>query len=116
MQDLNQMNSDWGDDNERTVLLVTYVLHGFGAFTGITAFIALIINYIKIKETRSEMIRSHHRWMLRTFWWGLLWSAVCFVLYLVVVGVVGFFILWLWFLYRVIYGVINFIEHKPMPA
>ena len=116
MQDTIQASGDWGNPPERDTLLITYLLHGFGAFTGITAFIALIISLIKIKETRSELIRGHHSWMLRTFWWGLFWSAVCFVLTFVAVGLVGFFILWLWFLYRVIYGAINFFERKPMPA
>ena len=115
MEVIDQASSDWGEDNERVVLLVTYVLHSL-CFIGVTALIAVIINYIKIKETHSEAIRSHHRWLLRTFWWGLLWGVVSFVMMFVAVGFAGFLILGIWWLYRVIYGAINFLERKPMPV
>lgn len=115
MDVIEQSNNEWGGDNERVTLLVAYVLHGL-SFTGITALIAVIINYIKIKETRSEPIRSHHRWLLRTFWWGILWSVICLMLSFVGIGLIGFLILGVWWLYRVIYGAINFLERKPMPA
>ncbi len=114
MEVIDQHTNDWGGENERVVLLVTYVLHGL-SFAGITALIAVIINYVKIKEAQSAPIRSHHRWLLRTFWWGILWAAICFALSFVGIGLIGFLILGVWWLYRVIYGAINFFERKPMP-
>ena len=117
MEVLNQTNSDWGAEPERGVLLLTYILHGLAPFTFfLTTIAAVIISLIKIKETHSEAIRSHHRWLLRTFWWTLLWSAVSYVLMLVLIGFVGYIVLGIWWLYRVIFGAINFYERKPMPA
>ena len=115
MEVIDQSSSEWGSENERVTLLVTYVLHGL-SFIGITAIIAVIINYVKIKETRSDPIRSHHSWLLRTFWWGILWSVICFALSFVGIGLIGFLVLGVWWLYRVIYGAINFFERKPMPG
>ena len=129
MDILQTPTSDWGGEAERNILLLTYVLHGL-SFVGITALIAVIINYIKIKETRSEAIRNHHRWLLRTFWWGVFWGCVCIVLSFAGIGMslfgsglgfvgtgfVGFAILGIWWLYRVIYGAIHFFERKLMPV
>jgi len=100
---------------ERNVLLVTYVLYGLGFFTLITAVAGVIINHVKLGDCRDGVARSHHRWLMRTFWFGLLWFAVCTVLSFVIVGIVGFAILWLWCLYRVVRGLLAFAERRPMP-
>lgn len=113
MEQLDIVNTDRGTEAERGVLLVTYILHGL-CFTVITAIIALTINYIKIRDTQSAFIRSHHRWLLRTFWWGLFWAVLCFASSFIGIGLIGFLALGIWWLYRVIYGVINFFENKPM--
>lgn len=107
---------DQGSEADRQMLTITYVLHVLAPFTGITGIAAVIISFIKVNETQSEFIRSHHRWLLRTFWWGLLWSLVCYVLTFVLVGILGFVALGIWWLYRTIRGFINYSERRPMPA
>lgn len=102
-------------ESERNVLLVSYVLYGVGFFVGVSAIAAVIINHVKINDTDDPMIRSHHRWLLRTFWFALLWTVVSFVLTVIVVGAVGFVLVWLWRLYRIIRGVIAFAERRPLP-
>lgn len=101
---------------ERNVLLVTYVLYGLAFFTLITAVAGVVINHVKLRDCPDGVAWSHHRWLMRTFWFGLLWTAVCSVLSLVLVGVIGFALLWLWCLYRIVRGVLAFAEHKPMPG
>ncbi len=66
MEVIDQHTNDWGGENERLVLLVTYVLHGL-SFAGITALIAVIINYVKIKEAQRAPVRNPHRCLLRHF-------------------------------------------------
>lgn len=109
--------ADTGSEAERNTLLITYVLHGLAPFTALTAaVIAVIISHIKVRETNSAFIRSHHSWLIRTFWWGLLWSLICGALTLLLVGYVGFAVLAVWWLYRTIRGFINYNEKRPMPG
>ena len=76
----------------------------------------VVLNHIKAAETRNHFIRSHHSWMLRTFWWTLLWSLVCWPLCLVLVGFAGYAALGIWWIYRVVRGLVNYSERRPMPA
>jgi len=101
---------------ERNVLLVTYVLYGLGFFTAITAVAGVIINHVKLRDCRDGVAFTHHRWLMRTFWFGLLWSLVCTVLATVVIGLIGFAVLWIWCLYRVIRGALAYAERRPMPG
>ncbi len=102
-------------ESNRNVLLVAYVLYGLSFFIGVSAIAAVIINHVKINDSSDLIARSHHRWLLRTFWFALLWTLVSLVLTIVVVGALGFVLVWLWCLYRIVRGVIAFAERKPMP-
>src|SRR5262245_66070657 len=54
-----------------------------GAFLlGWPSIIAVIMNYIKRSDARGTWLESHFRWQIRTFWFGLLWVALC-VLFIV---------------------------------
>lgn len=101
-----------------------YALHAFsllvgifGAATVIGAFligwpsiIAVILNYVKRSEVRGTWLESHFQWQIRTFWYGLLWVALC-VLFVVLTLGIGILIAWLpiaivgiWFVYRIVRG------------
>jgi len=101
---------------ERNMLLVTYVLYGLGFFSLITAVAGVIINHVKLHDCGDPVARSHHRWLMRTFWFTVLWSLVCLVLTTVMIGFIGYAILWLWGLYRLIRGVLAFVEHRALPG
>lgn len=109
-----------------TVTTVTYALHALGLAIGafgtasvVGAFlfgwpsiIAVIINYVKRDEARGTWLESHFTWQIRTFWvtlaWALVIGAVGAVLAIVLVGfaiwMVGFFVLGLWAIYRIVRG------------
>lgn len=104
-------------DGERTVLLVAYVLHIIAPFTAWTAaIIGVIIDHIKVGDTQSEFIRSHHRWLIRTFWWGAVWLVIATVLMIIGIGFLIYFVVAIWWFYRAIRGGLNYLEQKPMPA
>lgn len=102
-----------------TVTIIAYVLHLLGAITGILSLVALIINYSKRGDDGPEM-DSHHSWMIRSFWWAILWCILVALSYLVLVGFVfgwiGFAIVWIWYVYRHLRGLIQLTGGKPMPA
>jgi uncharacterized membrane protein len=102
-----------------TITIVAYVLHLVGAITGVLSLVALVINYVKRGEDGPEM-DSHHSWMIRSFWWALLWCVVVAVSYLLVVGIffgwMGFAIVWVWYVYRHLRGLMCLTGGKPLPA
>jgi uncharacterized membrane protein len=92
-----------------------------GAFlTGWPSLIAVILNYVKRGDVRGTWLESHFRWQIRTFWFGLLWVALC-VLFVVVTLGVGLLIAWiplaivgLWFIYRIVRGWLALLDRRPM--
>src|SRR5437899_705775 len=92
-----------------------------GAFlTGWPSIIAVILNYVKRSEARGTWLESHFRWQIRTFWFGLLWIALCVFFVLVTLGI-GILIAWipiafvsLWFIYRIVRGWMALNNNRPM--
>src|SRR5687768_3163919 len=92
-----------------------------GAFlTGWPSLIAVILNYVKRSDVRGTWLESHFRWQIRTFWFGLLWVALC-VLFVVVTLGAGLLIAWLpltivglWFIYRIVRGWLALLDRRPM--
>ena len=113
---------------------VIYALHTFSLVTGILgtativgafltgwpSIIAVILNYVKRSEVRGTWLESHFRWQIRTFWFGLLWVALCLGFVLVTFGI-GIIVAWfplalvtLWFIYRVGRGWMAVNGGRPM--
>ena len=116
MSSMESVVQDAGSEADRNMLLIAYVLHGLAVFTGISAVAAVIVNHIKLGETQNSLVRSHHIWMMRTFWWGLLWCAICGILSWILIGLAGFVVLGVWWLYRMIRGFMSFSERRAMPV
>ena len=115
---------------------VIYALHAFSLLTGILgaatvvgafltgwpSIIAVILNYVKRSEARGTWLESHFRWQIRTFWFGVLWIALC-VLFVVATLGIGILIAWLpialvsvWFIYRIVRGWMALGAGRPMYA
>jgi uncharacterized membrane protein len=90
--------------------------------TGWPSIIAVILNYVKRSEARGTWLDSHFRWQIRTFWFGLLWVALCVAFIVATLGV-GLIIAWLplgvvglWFIYRIAAGWLRLKDRRPMYA
>lgn len=59
----------------RDAAWIAYVLHGIGYLSAMMwpAFAGLIVNYVKRDDPQGGTVNSHHQWLIRTFWFGLLW-------------------------------------------
>jgi len=100
----------------KTITMVVYALQGASFFFGITAIVAIIINYVKKEDVRGTWLESHFQWQVRTFWFSLLWGGFGLITFLLVVG---YFILiadGIWVIYRVVKGGLNLIDGKEMYA
>nr|MBA3564912.1 hypothetical protein [Gammaproteobacteria bacterium] len=46
--------------DQRTLVLVSYVLHLVGTIAGVTSIVGLVINYLKRNECEPDL-RTHHQ-------------------------------------------------------
>jgi uncharacterized membrane protein len=102
----------------KTLTMVVYALQVLSVFVGITAIVGVIINYVKRDDAAGTLYASHFDWQIRTFWWGLVWSAIGFVLLFAFgLGLLVWFVAGIWALYRVIKGFLKLNDNQPvMPA
>ncbi len=103
------------EERLRSIVLVSYILMAVGAFVGLTAVIAVIICHIKRAEAVATIYESHYTWLIRTFWWSLLGGIIgAITTPLLGIGVVISFVVWVWFMYRIVKGFLSFNERRPM--
>lgn len=108
----------------RRVSLLDYLLHIAGLLlsAGLLSVVALIINYVKRDDARGTIYESHMTWMIRTFWWTVFWVIVSFLpfmlLAVVTFGLLSFLFVipLLWYLYRMIKGLLRLLDGRPMPV
>ena len=119
------MNTDRYEKSQRAILWVTYILH----ILLFPAALGAIINAVKIREYRkpamaedkehqesNNVLMSHHQWLLRTFLISLFFMAMGYgtmyygVGYILGIGAV------VWWIYRMIRGLIGCAEKRPMPV
>jgi uncharacterized membrane protein len=100
---------------ERTVIVAAYILHLVGAVTGVASIIGLVLNYVR-RGRYGELSDSHHNWMIRSFWWAILWLVIGFVLRLIVIGWAVMGVTMLWYIYRHVRGLISFVNGQPLPV
>jgi uncharacterized membrane protein len=121
-----------------SITLVIYALFGVAAVAGlassgfpliaplmgIVGVIAIILAYVKRGEATDTWLASHYRWLIRTFWYSLLWGivgALIFVLLaIILIGLVIGYAIWvattIWVLYRLIRGYLLFSASQPVPG
>jgi uncharacterized membrane protein len=102
-------------DSERGLVLVSYVLHLVGAVTGVLSIIGLILNYVRRNQPGTPFA-DHHTWMIRSFWWAILWGLIGCVLLLIWIGWIVLGLVWLWYLYRHVRGLIALVNGDRLPV
>lgn len=100
----------------KTLTLAVYILYALSYFTGVTAIVGIIINYVKREEVAGTWLESHFRWQIRTFWFGLLWAVIGAATVVVLIGFAILFANFCWIIYRIVKGWLNLNDGKPMPA
>lgn len=96
---------------------IVYVLQAASFFTGtLTLFAGVIINYVRMEDTRGTWIESHFRWQTRTFWFTLLWTVIGGVTVIFLIGWAILLAASLWLIYRLTKGWVYLSEQRPMPG
>ena len=86
--------------------------------------VAIIMAHVKRADAAGTWLASHYRWLIRTFWFSILWGvlgAIIFaVLFIILIGIVIAYVIWLattiWVLYRLIKGYMLFKDSQPVPG
>lgn len=119
-----------------TAGVLAYALYGIAAIAalassglpliaplcGILGIVAVIVCYVKKDEAAGTWVASHFAWLIRTFWWSLLWAligwAVMLTLGLILIGIpiaMGiWFVAGIWVIYRVVKGYLLFKDSRPV--
>lgn len=98
----------------KNVVLVIYVLYALAVVTGISAIAGVIVAYIKRDDVQGTWLASHIDWQIKTFWWGLALSIVSLILMMVVIGVLMWFIVACWLIYRVAKGWLRLNDNREV--
>jgi uncharacterized membrane protein len=107
--------------------IIALFSHGFplvAPLMGIVGIVALILAYVKRSEAAGTWLASHYRWLIRTFWFSLLWGviggAVLVTLGLILIGIPIAIAIWIvttiWVIYRLLRGYVLFNDSKPVPG
>jgi uncharacterized membrane protein len=112
------------EESLRKVAMFDYLLHIAGLLfsLGILSVVAVIINYVKRGDAAGTIYESHMNWQIRTFWWTLFWFVALaipfFILTLVTFGLLHFLFAlpFVWYLYRMIKGLLRLNDRRPMPT
>ncbi|HJU24821.1 MAG TPA: hypothetical protein VJ891_20130 [Casimicrobiaceae bacterium] len=113
-----------------TGTLVAYILFGIAALVGfaghgflsLVGIVGVIIAYISRSDSRGTWAESHLTWLIRTFWWSLLWDAIGVLLVMLTLFIAYpvAWVIWvataIWVIYRVVRGFLLFTERRPIPA
>jgi uncharacterized membrane protein len=118
--------------------LVVYALFGVASIAGLVSsgfplvaplmgvigIVALILAYVKRSDAAGTWLASHYRWLIRTFWfslvWGMIGGIVLVTLGLILVGIpiaIGIWVITtIWVIYRLLRGYVLFNDSKPVPG
>ena len=97
-----------------TLTHVIYGLYGASLVFGLTAIVAIVLNYIKREEVAGTFLESHFRWQIRTFWFTLLWGVIGVLTFIILIGIPILIADVIWFIYRIAKGWLRLNEGKPM--
>lgn len=121
-----------------TAGVIAYALYGIAAIAalvssgmpliaplfGLLGIVGVIVCYVKKDEAAGTWVASHFTWLIRTFWWSLLWAAlgwlVMLTLGLILIGIPIALAIWfvagIWLIYRVVRGYLIFKDSRPIPG
>ena len=101
---------------DRSLTMWIYAFYGAALVFGVSAIVAIIMNYIKREDVRGSFLESHFRWQIRTFWWTMLWGTIGGITALILVGWLILGVLFIWYVYRIVKGILRLNDGRAMYA
>ncbi len=98
---------------------ITYALFALGLLSaGLIAVAGLVVAYIKRDDASGTYLRPHYDWLIRTFWWSILWAGLTWLFVIATIGIgivvawIPWGIVWIWCAYRIIKGWLRLTEKR----
>jgi uncharacterized membrane protein len=113
--DYATLEDDKGESNRRALMHILYGMHTVAPFTlWSLSLVAVIVQYVKRSDEHDPLYLAHHNYMIRTFWWTVLWLVVSSPLWLVFIfpGVIAYTVIGAWYLYRCLRGWLRFNDNR----
>ena len=102
------------EKSAKNVTTLIYALYAASFLIGITAIVAIVMNYIKKEDVAGTFLESHFRWQIRTFWFGMLWGMLGAITFVLVIGWFVLIVNGIWIIYRIAKGWLRLNGNKPM--
>lgn len=81
----------------------TYILYLVGLAVPLTPIVGLVMAYTHLADA-PEALQTHYRFLIRTFWIGLLYSVIGFLTAIVIIGVLWLGFVTVWWIVRCVKG------------
>lgn len=118
--------SDEQAESLKTVGWVSYLLHLIVAVAAVVPgaqvgagllLVALVIDLVKKSDAEGSWQASHFSWRIRTVLWAGFFYVVTFPLFLLLYlpGAIAWAIISIWFLYRIVKGMVRMNASQAMP-
>jgi uncharacterized membrane protein len=102
-----------GTQSEKNYVIAVHALYLASAVVGISAIIGLIMAYVK-SDSAEPWAESHYQYAIRTFWLGLLYGFISFVLCFVLIGFLLLFGVYIWFIVRSVLPIVQASNLQPI--
>jgi len=92
----------------RTLTHVVYGLFALGlisaGFLGLATIAAVVVAYLKRGDAAGTIYATHFDWVIKTFWWGMLWCVLSAIATYIFIGWITGLIALIWIIYRIVRG------------
>ena len=112
----DQLPAPTASSEFKNFTLITYIVFiasillsgGLGAVAGV------IMAYVKRDEMVGTIYHNHMLFLIRTFWVSLIGGLIGLVLSLVLIGIPILIAVCIWYVYRMIFGLVRLLDGKPV--
>ena len=98
----------------KNYVFIAYVTYAVGLLILFTPVIGVILAFIKRDEAQGSIYASHIDWLIKTFWVSLIGLLLGRLTILILIGWLILLVTAIWFIYRVVIGLIKLNEDKPI--
>lgn len=108
-----QSSASTGFDFNRPTVVSLLYLSSF--VLGVTCIVGVVLAYVWQGETHDSWETSHYRYLIRTFWIGLIGGLISVLLWIVLIGFLLTLAIAVLVIVRSVLSLVNAQKRQPMP-
>lgn len=101
-------------EGDKSQAQIAYILYLVSLLVGVTAIVGLVMAYVA-KNKDPDWLKSHHIFLIHTFWIGLLYTFLGILLTFVLIGILVLLFALIWWIVRCIQGLDYLNRNQPIP-